>query len=133
MPIAAVPKVCSSPVEQGLPLRFIRTVRDSVERPLNEVRLPANKVKGLGRPFVGFLDAPRCGNRFGVGWRILSSPSGLDLAIEFSGTGQEVSLVGIPYWFGRCVVTGTLGNQRVQGVAHVYIRAFPSGTSAQRR
>lgn len=69
------------------------------------------------------------GDRFGVAWRILSASSGVDLAIEFSGDGQEVSLMGIPYWFGRCAVSGTVAGQPVEGIGHVYIRAM-AGTSA---
>lgn len=67
------------------------------------------------------------GERFGVAWNINSDAAGVDLTIEFTGEGQEILLADIPYWFGRCKVRGTVGDRRVEGVGHVYIRSS-SGT-----
>lgn len=72
------------------------------------------------------------GNRFGVEWRITSDAADVDLTIEFAGEGQEVALASIPYWFARCSVAGVVGDQRVEGVGHVYVRAS-SGTSGPSR
>lgn len=67
--------------------------------------------------------------RFDVAWNIRSEAAGVDLTIEFAGEGQEIGLAGIPYWFGRCKVTGTVGDRSVEGVGHVYVRSS-SGTPA---
>lgn len=61
---------------------------------------------------------------FPVEWRLRSNSSASPVGIRFETTegGQAVRVLGMPYWVGRCRVSGTVGSEEVQGSGYVLIR-----------
>lgn len=59
---------------------------------------------------------------FPVRWRLTSGGSWLNLQLNPKLRGQEVEMLGLPYWIQTCDVEGSYGKKRVRGVAYVYLR-----------
>ncbi|MEO8168623.1 MAG: lipocalin family protein [bacterium] len=69
-----------------------------------------------------FVTGGKTGVRFPVKWRLTSGDLALSLRLNPKLQGQEVEMLGLPYWVQTCEVEGSYGKKRVRGVAYVYLR-----------
>lgn len=72
--------------------------------------------------------SPRSGDdvAFPVEWTLQAAESGpipsVDVRFERTSGGQPVEVLGMPFWVGRCRITGMVGESPVEGSGYVLIR-----------
>lgn len=72
---------------------------------------------------VGFL----------VDWRLRTTPLAPEPAVDLRfGTttgGQPVRVLGVPFWVGRCTVSGSVADAPVRGSGYVLLQGTPGGVA----
>lgn len=72
--------------------------------------------------------SPRSGENvaFPVEWTLQAAESGpipyVEVRFERTTGGQPVEVLGMPFWVGRCRITGSVGGSAVEGSGYVLIR-----------
>ncbi len=63
-------------------------------------------------------------NRFPLQWEIDMTNPPLKLNLKPLYNGQEVNILGLPYWLSRCAVNGQIDNKNLSGKGYVHLRSL---------
>jgi len=69
----------------------------------------------------------KTGIRFSVRWNLATTDSSLRISMNPKLIGQEVQMLGLPYWVQTCEADGYVGGEHLRGVAYVYLRNGSEG------
>ena len=67
---------------------------------------------------------PGSKDQFAMEWQIELTEKLRPLTLKPTFDGQEISLLGLPYWLGRCNVESTLDGDPARGIGYVYLRVM---------
>ncbi len=88
------------------------------------VRSEANGDMLLTRNFLARADtvllSPRGNGKLAMHWRIISEEEGERIMLKPTFDGQEITLLGLPYWLGRCEAVRDGSDD--PGMGYVYLR-----------
>jgi predicted secreted hydrolase len=66
--------------------------------------------------------APGAKDQFAMRWKIKTTENSQSLRLEPTFDGQEINLLGLPYWLGRCQAESTDEETDTSGIGYVYLR-----------
>ena len=67
------------------------------------------------------------GARFALKWKINAANPNLSFELNPGFNGQQINMLGFPYWLSRCLVSGKLGETTLFGNAYIHVRTLSSG------
>lgn len=67
------------------------------------------------------------GARFALKWKINAANPNLSFELNPGFNGQQINMLGFPYWLSRCLVSGKLGEKTLFGKGYIHLRTLSSG------